>query len=161
MKQLSTMRVDDWSDFVKRHGIDLGCDCQRGCSHCNNRRIVWPTAGVAFDTGYNVTGEFPRVPYRGTVAFEYERRIWLAACCGPEQDSGPFLAMAWLSLFPRCGWLPEQFGDVASIRDIYATLAAEDAEKVVEKLKESLELALERSKAGLTQLEEFRRQQGG
>jgi len=151
--KLSSVRIQNWPDFVRRNGIDLSCDCaKQGCANCDNRGIVWPTGDTAYDTGYEVAGAFPRTPYPGTVAFEHQRRIWLADA-GNHEEVGPFLGMAWVRLFPNCEWLPEQFGDADSVKDYLRLLPEQDAAYLVEKLRQSLQLILDRATEELRKLE--------
>jgi len=143
--KLSSLRIYDWPSFIYEYNIDIG--------------DIVPVGHVVYDTGYEIAGDFQRVPYKDTIAFAHARRIWLVYN-GTAEDETPFLAMAWLNLFPRCEWLPEQFGDAGSWPDYYHNLPPEDADRIVGKLKQSLQLDLKRSQAGLAQLEQYERRQG-
>lgn len=161
--KLSTIAVENWNDFSWKNGIKFHCACvQTGhgnmnCLECFDNRIVYPTQATAYDTGYEVAGLTARLPYVGVVAFDYQGHVWLGTRLREEVDPAPFLASAWLRLFPKSQWLPEQFVDVNSVPDYYKSLPKHDADAIVAKLKESLERTAEKSKSDLERLEELSR----
>lgn len=161
--KLASIKVDSWMEFAKWHGIDLSCECNDINGYHDhpirddNECLVIPVGLTAYDSGYEVAGHFPRIPYPKTVAFAHEGRIGLAFNGEAGEEETPFLAMAWLNLFPNCEWLPEQFGDFNSIPDYYAHLPPEDAERLVQRIEQSVKLELERSSAALQKIEGFKK----
>lgn len=161
--KLSTITVENWYEFSWKYGIKFHCAClQTGqgnmnCLECFDARVVFPSNPTAYDTGYEVAGQTERLPYVGVVAFEHQGRVWLGTRLRDEVDPAPFLASAWLRMFPKSQWLPEQFVDVNSVPDYYKSLPKHDADAIVAKLKESLELTAEKSRGDLERLAELTR----
>lgn len=122
---------------------------------CGDTKVVFPVNSTAYDTGYEVAGPINRMPYGGVVAFAYRGHVWLATRLCEGVPAAPFLAAAWLRMFPKTQWLPEQFGDVNSVPEFYANLPKDDADAVVAKLRESLSLNLEKSQADLEKLNQM------
>jgi hypothetical protein len=159
--KLVTTAVYNWPEFQWTQGVRFDCPCvgerasHLGCLECNGAGMVFPVNPTAYDTGYKVSGPLNRLPYNCVVAFEYNGTIWLGTRLREEVDPAPFLAAAWLNLFPKCQWLPEQFGDVNSIPDYQKHLPADVAAAVIAKLRESIKLNLEKSQADLDRLKQM------
>ena len=84
-------------------------DDEECCEDCNGSGYIEPMWNTIWNTGFHaVAGR--KVPRQlGTVfAFEWDNEIWFGLSgCG--MDCGPYLAAAWMEMFPDCEWLPEQF----------------------------------------------------
>ncbi len=157
--KLSAISVYNWREFQLTHNIKFNCFCAgktTQCLYCNNTNEILPVNPVAYDTGYEIAGIINQMPYVGVVAFVYQNRIWLATRLGENTYPAPYLAMAWIRLFPNSQWLPEQFGDVNSVVDFYNVLPKEDADTVISKLRKSLSLNIEKSQEDLNKLNEIK-----
>jgi len=148
MKSLEARQIEDWGQFIEEHDIDLSCDECNGtgevevedgdekeeCQECSGG-YVEPLWNTVWDTGFHAAGrECPRQPAPNTFAFEFDERIWLGlTCCG--MDCTPFLALAWINLFPDCRWLPFEFHVTGcNLRGGYlqSCLGEADAKRVLE-----------------------------
>lgn len=159
--KLSAITVEDWDQFGREHGVLFHCPCvakgfaNNPCDECGETRVVTPINPTAYDTGYMVAGPVNPLPYAGVVAFAHQGHVWFGTRLREGAVAAPFLAMAWLRMFPKSQWLPEQFGDVNSVPDFYSCLPRADADAVVERLRESLSLNLEKSQADLDRLNQM------
>lgn len=159
--KLSTITVLNWPEFQWDNNVRFDCPCIGNrtsdvwCLECDCAGVVFPANPTAYDTGYKPTGSINRLPYDHVVAFEYNGNIWLGTRLREGVDPAPFLAAAWLNLFPKCQWLPEQCGDVNSVQDYNKYLPPDVAAAVIAKLRESLELNMEKSQADLERLNDL------
>ena len=157
--KLSTIAADDWHEFSWKNVVKFHCACvlaghgNSACLDCMGQRIVYPTQATAYDSGYEVTGTIDRIPYTGVVAFEYQGHVWMGTRLREGVDPAPFLASAWLKMFPKSKWLPEQFVDVNSVPDYYNSLPKIDADAIVAKRREALAMTAEKSRADLERLD--------
>ena len=155
MKSLETRQIEDWGQFIEENDIDLSCDECNGtgevevedgdekeeCQECSGG-YVEPLWNTVWNTGFHASGrEVPRQPAPNTLAFEYDERIWLGlTCCG--MDCTPFLALAWINLFPDCRWIPIEFQVTGvNLRGGYLTscLGEADAMRVLRVMETGIE----------------------
>ena len=112
MGVLQTYHVDDWAEFIQAHDIDLTCPTCRGererCNDCDGSGYIDPMWNTVWNTGFR-NGAQSVPAYLGNVfAFDWDGEIWFGLLgCG--MDCTPFLALAWIEMFPGCQWLPDQF----------------------------------------------------
>ena len=149
--KLSTITVSDWEQFGITKNVFFHCPCDK----CRDDGVVFPTSSTAYDTGYEVAGPVEQSPYPGVIGFHHHGHVWLGTRLNDGVDAAPYLAAAWLRMFPNSQWLPEQFGDVNSVPEFHAELPREDADAVVAKLRESLSMSLEKSKDDLKKLNQM------
>lgn len=123
MARLETYHVDDWAKFIEENDIDLSCPVCRGekdeCEECSGTgylEIMWNTI---WDTGFHAGSRSIPASIHGVAAFEHNGNVWFGLQgCG--MDMTPYLAAAWVELFPDCQWLPEQFiGNSTNLRGGY------------------------------------------
>ncbi len=112
MTALQTYHIDDWAEFITTHDIDLTYPTCKGekerCEDCDGSGYIEPLWNTIWNTGFS-SGALSVPAYLGNVfAFDWDGEIWFGlTCCG--MDCTPFLALAWIEMFPGCQWLPEQF----------------------------------------------------
>lgn len=155
--KLSTISINNWHEFILDNKVDLSCQCDSnvGCVECYWLRSIFPTSNIAYDTGYIAIRDMKRLPYTGVVAFEYRGHVWMTTRLQIDVNPLPYLAAAWIKMFPKCEWLPEQFGDVNNILDFYAVLPKEDADAVVVKIRDSLTMNIEKSQLYLNKINQM------
>lgn len=111
MQTLETYQVEDWGKFIEEHDIDLSCPACQGCEDCEDcggRGYMEPLWDTIWNTGFHYVDQTLPCKFPNVFAFEYDDYVWFGlTCCG--QDNTPYLAAAWLEMFPDCNWLPEQF----------------------------------------------------
>jgi hypothetical protein len=114
MGSLETYQVEDWAQFIEKEEIDRTCPACKGetekCEECNGSGYIEPMWNTIWNTGFHHCDNSPAVPTEvGPVfAFRWNDQIWFGLTgCG--MDLTPHLAKAWITLFPECTWLPDQF----------------------------------------------------
>ena len=137
MRSLDTERIEDWGDFIEKHDVNFTCrECEgEGCEECEEGSI-FPMWNTVWDTGFFVSDHhhLPCKPAPNVVAFQHGDHVWLGLTgCG--MDCTPYLALAWLNLFPDCRWVPENFlvtGYNLTEGYIETCLGTEDARRIYE-----------------------------
>jgi hypothetical protein len=112
MTTLKTFHVDDWADFIRANDIDLTCPMCRGdkenCDDCSGVGYMTPMWNTIWNTGYQNGAQHVPAHLGDVFAFDWDGEIWFGLLgCG--MDLTPCLAWAWIEMFPKCQWLPEQF----------------------------------------------------
>ena len=112
MTALETYHVDDWAEFIQAQEIDLTCPTCRGekenCDDCGGSGYMEPMWNTIWNTGYHNGEQSVPAHFENVFAFDWNGKIWFGlSCCG--MDCTPFLAQAWIEMFPDCQWLPDQF----------------------------------------------------
>jgi len=139
---LETKHIDDWQSFIEENDIDLICKkCNGdGCEECTAGSIE-PMWNTVWNTGFHSTDVELPIHLPNVFAFEYDDYVWLGlTCCG--MDCTPYLALAWMALFPDCDWLPDQFIlDGTNLRGGYyeTELGKEDAKKIYALIESTIE----------------------
>jgi hypothetical protein len=168
--QLQTYHVEDWGEFIDKESIDLQCPKCKGkgtvagnddagkdledtdCEECSGSGYIEPMWNTIWNTGFHFTdGSMPREV--GTVfAFNWDGHIWFGLTgCG--MDLTPHLAQTWMTIFPQCDWLPEQFiVEGCNLRGGYveSCLGKKDARKVYALIAKSIK-GMRRQAANLAQ----------
>ena len=123
MTALQTYHVDDWAEFIQAHDIDLTCPTCRGekrdCNDCGGSGFVEVMWDTIWNTGYRNGAQCVPACLDNVFAFDWNGEIWFGLLgCG--MDCTPFLALAWIKMFPDCRWLPDQFiGSGCNLRGGY------------------------------------------
>jgi hypothetical protein len=112
MGALQTYNVDDWAEFIQAHDIDLTCPTCRGeredCDDCDGSGYIDPMWNTIWNTGFRTGARRVPTSLGNVFAFDWDGEIWFGLLgCG--MDCTPFLALAWIEMFPGCQWLPDQF----------------------------------------------------
>ena len=111
MRSIDHKNVENWTEFIEENDIDFTCrDCKgEGCEECEEGSLI-PMWNTIWDTGFYVSDDhhLPCKPAPNVVAFQHDKHVWLGLTgCG--MDCTPYLALAWLNLFPNCQWIPENY----------------------------------------------------
>jgi hypothetical protein len=155
--RLAELAVADWDGFLARHRIDLTCTgCGGGRPRCRmcHGTSPRPAGPTAYDSGFKPFRRYPRVPVPGTVAFTLNDTIWLAPTGDGVAEAVPRLALAWVVLFPRCQWVPDQFVDTARLAAYHEVLGAAGG-KVLARMRAGFEAERTRATDDLKALDRY------
>lgn len=164
MRDLNSMRVD--SEFWMQNDVDLLCRACSGegsnedgedCEECDGSGAFNPIWNTIWNTGFSdrALPDGPRA-IGAVLAFSYEGNVWFGLM-GAGMDMSPHLCEAWLTMFPDCEWVPQEWASITNLMGSYfeSCIGEEMTRRIVVLYARSLRARIEADQASLNEIQKY------